>query len=139
MRVERKSEQGITLIEVLAALAILSTILIVITSVQLYGQRQFVQQQEEITVQSDVRAALKMMTVQIRSTDQDSVKVESSQLIAGDSIFSYDASSKELLLNGTVLAENIDAFSVTETAEREINIKIKGIGQEEQSTVLYNQ
>ncbi|OES44225.1 PulJ/GspJ family protein [Domibacillus iocasae] len=139
MRVERKSEQGITLIEVLAALAILSTILIVITSVQLYGQRQFVQQQEEITVQSDVRTVLKMMTVQIRSADQDSVKVESSQLIAGDSIFSYDASSKELLLNGTVLAENIDAFSVTETAEREINIKIKGIGQEEQSTVLYNQ
>lgn len=62
-----KSEKGVTLIELLAALALLSLILLLASSLHLFGQKQTKNQTVEIQSQSNVTLAMNVITKEIRS------------------------------------------------------------------------
>lgn len=61
-----KSEKGVTLIEVVSALALLSTVLFLAGSVHFFSQKQMTVQSAEVRTQSNVRLAAKLLTKDIR-------------------------------------------------------------------------
>lgn len=69
----KKNEKGITLIELLAALALVSMVILLASSVQLFGQKQVNNQTNEIQNQSNVRLALNIVTKEIRKASNVSV------------------------------------------------------------------
>jgi prepilin-type N-terminal cleavage/methylation domain-containing protein len=68
-----KSNKGVTLIELLAALSLLSIIIVLASSLQIFSQKQTKNQTTEIQNQSNLRLAINVITKEIRSAD--SVKV----------------------------------------------------------------
>lgn len=61
-----KSNKGVTLIELLAALALLSIVVLLASSIQIFGQNQTKNQTTEIQNQSNLRLAINMITKDIR-------------------------------------------------------------------------
>lgn len=65
--------KGFTLVEVLAALTLLSMVLILAGSIHLFGEKQSKVQSTDIQNQADVRLAMTILTKAIRSADSVSV------------------------------------------------------------------
>ena len=62
-----KSEKGITLVELLAALALLSVILLLASTVHLFAQKQMNNQEAAFQSESNVSLAINIITKEIRS------------------------------------------------------------------------
>lgn len=95
-----KSEKGVTLIEIFAALALLSLILILAGSVDLFGQKQFNSQTAEIESQANVTLALNILTKEIRSAN--SVSASNNVLTVNTS----DNTTNTYALQGESLTKN---------------------------------
>src|SRR5690625_2644616 len=67
----KNNQQGITLVELLGVLAILSVILLLVGSVHLFAQKQLVYQTDQVGKQSDVRLVVSQLTTDFRSTTAD--------------------------------------------------------------------
>jgi prepilin-type N-terminal cleavage/methylation domain-containing protein len=78
-----RNNKGVTLIELLAALSLLSIIIVLASSVHIFGQKQTNDQTTEIQNQANVRLAMKIMTKEIR----------------GAQSVTYNSSTKELAIN----------------------------------------
>lgn len=103
-----KSQSGITLVELLGSLAILSIILILIGSVHLFGQRQFVNQTDAIDKQAETRRAISQLTEDIRSVSSDEVWIDGSMVTIGLNVYEHEA--KTLHRNERILSEEIEIF-----------------------------
>ncbi|RKL65919.1 hypothetical protein CR203_17760 [Salipaludibacillus neizhouensis] len=64
-----KNDRGLSLIELLVSVSLLSMILLIVTSIQLFGQNQFMNQTEHVDSQADVRYAMNDIQRKIRSAD----------------------------------------------------------------------
>jgi type II secretory pathway pseudopilin PulG len=65
-----KCNRGITLVELLSALALVSLILIMAGSIHFFAQNQSNKQSEEIANQTNARLAMKTVTKEIRSAEE---------------------------------------------------------------------
>ena len=61
-----KSEEGITLIELMASLAILSIVILLVGSVHIFGQTQFINQTERASQSNDLRYSLSLVSRDVR-------------------------------------------------------------------------
>jgi len=61
-----KSEEGITLIELMASLAILSIVILLVGSVHIFGQTQFINQTETASQSNDLRYSLSLVSRDVR-------------------------------------------------------------------------
>ncbi|MEH7176392.1 PilW family protein [Neobacillus vireti] len=121
------SEKGVTLVEILAGLALLSMILLLVNSVHLFSQKQTISQTKDVQQQSDVRLAANILTKDIRRAE--SVKVDSSTKFeikkatsATPDKYLYDG--KDLLKNSVPLITGIPNFSIMKNSERSISLTI---------------
>src|SRR4051812_5006625 len=89
-----KNEEGLTLIELLAALSIVSIVLLLASSVQIFGQKQVNTQTSDFQKQTDVRLAINILTKEIRKASDVSIK---------GPVMNGIVSSTELMINGTDL------------------------------------
>ncbi|TWE02564.1 prepilin-type N-terminal cleavage/methylation domain-containing protein [Neobacillus bataviensis] len=111
------NEKGVTLIELLAALSLLSIILLLASSVQLLGLKQSSSQSSEIQNQSNVRLAMNIITREIRKAstvtfinidDTDS----SNDLLKINGIDIYKLENKNITKNADPLITNIQTFTL---------------------------
>ena len=135
-----KNNRGVTLLELISALALLSTILILANSFHLFGQKQMSNQTSQIENQENVRYALNVMTKEIRSADK--IEVSEGVLVLNDSDhYKLDLETNTLSKNNISIVTGIKQFTIT-NENNKINLTISSIpdklGQSiTLSTVIY--
>ncbi|WP_162880788.1 PilW family protein [Paraliobacillus sediminis] len=135
-----KNEKGMTLIELLAALALMSIIIALIGSAHIFGQKQYRNQTEEINYQEQVRYVMATITKEIRSTEADQVSVISeNEITIGTN--SYELVQPIFYKNSTVLSDQISDFNIVEK-DGKLEILISSLQNrngkiETLSTVIY--
>ncbi|MRH42962.1 hypothetical protein GH741_09720 [Aquibacillus halophilus] len=123
------NEKGITLVELVATLAIMSMVIVLIGSVHIFGQKQFSSQTEQIKNQSNVRVAINTITKEIRSVGKTEVTVNENVLTVGtgENSINYQLVNSEIRKNGKPIITGIEGFSVKSGSDEntnEINITI---------------
>lgn len=118
-----KTEKGVTLVEVLAAAALLSIILLLATSVYLFGQKQFTSQTTEIQNQENVSLALDIITKEIRKASTVSV---SNNILTINNTDVYQLVNNTINKNNQPLITNIQQFNIQMT-NNQITLTIEGL------------
>lgn len=117
-----RNKNGITLIEMVIALAFIVTITLFVFSGFLFGSQSFFSQTAQVDSQSQVRTALREITVDIRKSEGD-VVYEGNVLAIGETIYSLD--NNELKRNGKTVAVRINSMHI-EVDNTEITVSITG-------------
>lgn len=106
MKQMMKNEKGITLIELLAVLAIGSVILSLIIGVTVNGQKTYSQQANSADQLTEIRYAVKVITKEVRKAER--LKVERDRLtIFHDTPVVFHLQDGRVWQNSLVLAERI--------------------------------
>jgi prepilin-type N-terminal cleavage/methylation domain-containing protein len=121
-----KNEKGVTLVEVLAALTLLSMVLLLASSVHLFSQKQMKNQSIEIQNQSNVRLAANILTKDIRKSDSVTVintnKFEINK--ANLTIDKYEFKDQTLFKNDQPLITTIQNFIIEPNPDGSISLTI---------------
>lgn len=116
-----KSERGVTLVELLAAISLLSIVLLLASSVHLFGQKQMNSQSDEVQKQSQERLAANLITKEIRKAKTVEVK-NPNQLTVNDTD-TYKLEGTTIKKNNDEFMTKINGFSVTKNGNR-VSLKI---------------
>lgn len=134
-----KKEEGITLIELLASLALLSVVIILIGSVHIFGQKQFSSQTEANSQANDLRYTLAMISREARSAKN--LAISDTELHIDGNIYKLDDTN--LKKNNTIISTRVETFDVNELEkDKRIHIIIKSTlnqmsQREEYETIIY--
>ncbi|WP_018931426.1 PilW family protein [Gracilibacillus lacisalsi] len=116
------NQRGVTLVELLTTITLLSIVLALIGSIHLFSQKQFIHQSEQVNQQSEIRNAITEISRQIRITPSDQISVSDNTLTINH--IQYRLEGNQLLRNRSVLAENIARFSISlDGSKLKINIE----------------
>ncbi|MGX1265543.1 prepilin-type N-terminal cleavage/methylation domain-containing protein [Rossellomorea marisflavi] len=131
------NERGVTLIEVLGAMVVLAIVMVLIANVQIFGQKQFVNQTEQVSHEADVRLAMNLLTKEIRSATSISVTNNTIQTDTGK----IELKNSTLQKGSKVIGENIASFSANQK-DGNVTLTLKSKANENQkasslSTTLY--
>ncbi|MET3574631.1 Tfp pilus assembly protein PilW [Bhargavaea ullalensis] len=107
-----------TLVELLAALVLVSLVVVLINTVFVFTQRNADSLSSETDVQANLLLGMKVLTKDIRSTDMDQVVVEKNKLILAGT--EYTAKDGRLLKNGQTVAEDITSFETCRPPRNEV-------------------
>ncbi len=124
-----KNEKGLTLVEVLATFTILSVFVLLISSIHLFGVKQYHNQATEAQLQSNVRLAMKSITKDLR-TYPNRVTIENEpekQFIVNGS--TYRIENNQLKKDNTILASHISAFTY-HYINNKVQIEIQSVPSE---------
>jgi prepilin-type N-terminal cleavage/methylation domain-containing protein len=121
MKAAIRNENGMTLVELLAVLALLSMVTLLISNTHIFGQKQFSSQSEQIQHESNVRYTMNVITKEIRTSPQ-SISVANNTIKISNVVFKLQNTT--LYKNDTVLEEGIEEFTVKKSGN-EIMITIK--------------
>ncbi len=124
-----KSEAGVTLVELLAAIAILGIIIALAGSVHIFGQRQFRSQTESAKQANDMNYALSVISADLRrhspgevNVTEDAIEILSEN---GEVVQKYRKSGNKLMQSEAVLIDYVRSFSAgTTTDGKGIHIEI---------------
>ncbi|SEM51711.1 Type IV pilin N-term methylation site GFxxxE [Paenisporosarcina quisquiliarum] len=137
------NEKGITLVELLAAVVLASIVMLLVFSVLMSGTKQYKNQLEKNNQLTDISYALKMITKDIRKTENPQIISKSEIELNG---INYSKVGNTITRNGDVIARDIEIFFVDDGYEtgkyNEKNIKwfieIKSLDQKEtKKTEIY--
>lgn len=104
----KDNQRGITLVELLGVLAILSVIILLIGSAHLFGQKQLIYQTDEVDKQGDVRLVASQLTTDFRSITDYLEDADGYHI--GDQTYQYSDST--VSRNGQTLSNNIANFEL---------------------------
>lgn len=148
-----KSEAGVTLVELLAAIAILGIVIALAGSVHIFGQRQFRSQTESANQANDLSHAMTVMSTDLRRYAADQVRVtendENDEIeilnSEGEYVRTYYVSNEKLLYKGTVLIDYVSSFSAKKIDDKGIHLHIEisvdstapGVEAKDYQTTIY--
>jgi prepilin-type N-terminal cleavage/methylation domain-containing protein len=121
-----KNDNGLTLVELLAVLAIGSIILILISNVHLIGQKQYKSQSENANSLNDVTYAMKVITKEIRKA-KNPQWINEHEIILDEINYKFDNNEKAIKKAGITLIADIEEFKVTKRTDKGWVIVIKSI------------
>lgn len=117
-------EKGITLIEVLCALALVSIVILLASTINIFGHKQMNDQKAEIQNRSNDRLAMNIITKAIRQADPETIEVINDQnvlKINGERIYLDGTSLKK---ETNILVSDIKQFTI----KRNGDLILLGIG-----------
>lgn len=123
MKAKFTSQQGLSLVELIAVIAITSFIAIIIYSVLLSGEKQYNTQSSDNQELSDIAYTLKVLTKEIRKSSD--VEVTGNTLVISGVTYAYSPDTKSILKDGVTSFRDIEGFSVSKN-EDVITITITG-------------
>lgn len=106
----KNNERGITLVELLAALSILSVVILLAGSIHLFGQRQFITQTDSANQANDFSYAMTVMTTELRKQKPENVEVTPGIIKINNEDSFYQEGNKLKGL-GTNIAESVSRFN----------------------------
>lgn len=114
----KTNEKGLTLVEVLAALALVSLVILLAGSINLFGHKQMSSQKEEIQNQSNDRLAMNIVTKAIRQADPATVEVINDQNVLKINNVRYYLDGNSLKKETDVLISDINKFTVKQNGDQ---------------------
>ena len=109
MKSRLKAEEGITLVELLASIAILSIVILLVGSVHIFGQTQFISQTETASQSNDLRYSLSLVSRDIRQAGVVEEIAERTYLVGE---YTYSFQKPNLYRNGERLSSKIYDFKI---------------------------
>ena len=145
MKKQWNTEKGITLVELLASIVLAGIVMVLIYSVLMTGTKQFKDQLEKNNQLTDVSYALKIITKDIRKTENPRL-ISNSEIDLNGII--YLKNGNTITRNGVIIARSIEKFNVDDGSDDEDvkqdennvkwSIEIKSINQQEiKKTEIY--
>ena len=136
-----KNNKGLTLVEVLVVLALLSMVILLINSVQLFGAKQLANQSQDAQNQANVRLAVNIISKEIRMSDPKNVGESNGVLTINGDVYKHNNEHKTITKNDQPLIEGIEEFD-SQLNGKKLLLTIKSIENDlEQSvdisTVIY--
>lgn len=134
-----KNNKGITLVELIVALAIFSIIISLTFSMLLSGNRTFNMQIDDVEDFSSVRNGMDYITREIRKADKVDVllnnilKLNETDDYDGDI---YKLHNNSITKNGSIVISNINEFNIKRDNSK-IDIEIKGKENPPLSSTIY--
>ena len=131
-----RNESGMTLVELLASIALLSVVLSLVGAVHLFGQKQYLAQSYSAGQSNDFAYTMSVISKEVRKTSFADVTVSESE--SGDAILTVDAEAfsqqgEQLVKNNDqVLADGVADFTV------ELNATEKSVAIVLESMAKYN-
>lgn len=110
-----KNKKGVTLIELIIVLSILSIVSSLAYSVYYFGLKNFNTQTVNVNNQSNVRYALSIISKDIRKSDSVTV---SANIITIDGTIEYKLDGNVLMKNGNNLVIDIETFNITRAGNK---------------------
>ncbi|MDI2588257.1 prepilin-type N-terminal cleavage/methylation domain-containing protein [Psychrobacillus sp. NEAU-3TGS] len=110
MRKHLNNGKGITLVELLAAIVLASIVMLLVYSLLMSGTKQYKNQLEKNNQLTDISYALKMITKDIRKTENPQIISNSKIKLDG---INYSLDGNTITRNGVVIASSIKRFQVT--------------------------
>lgn len=117
-----EDNKGFTLIEALASLTILSIIIILLGSVQVFGNKQYVNQYDFVENQTNIRYVVTLITKEIRSVNE--VSVNSNIITIGTN--EYRLTNETIWKNDQPIVTNIHKFDVKQNGNK-ISLEIESV------------
>jgi Tfp pilus assembly protein PilW len=114
----KNNEKGITLVELLAALALVSLVILLAGSINLFGNKQTSSQKTEIQNQSNDRLAMNIVTKAIRQADPTTVEVINDQNVLKINEVTFKLDGSSLKKGADVLISGISKFTVKRTGDQ---------------------
>lgn len=108
-----KNQRGLTLVELLATLVLISIVLVMVSSIHLMGLKQYSVQSQDVKNQNHVRLAMAMVTKDVRSAGAVSVANNQLTLTTGSQTTVYALGQSALNKNGMALVQGISQFNVS--------------------------
>lgn len=137
MRKLIRNSRGVTLVEVLVVLVLMSLILLMVNGVNISGQKTFISQNEKIQHQESVQYAIKYITREVRKHGEVSKDEDTNELKIGSDIYSHTGTV--LYKNSTPLVEGITVFDgeVIEAEGRlsKLKLTVKSEGKSKRENV----
>ena len=128
----QKNEKGVTLIELLAALSLLSVVLLLASSIHMLGLKQSSSQITDIQNQSNIRLAMNIITREIRKAStvsfvniDDTVTTNDQLIINGVDVYKLENNS--ITKNTNTLITNIQTFTIKKVKDSMYTITIANI------------
>lgn len=114
MKIVLKDESGMTLIELLASIALLSVVLSLVGAVHMFGQKQYKTQAYSASQSNDFAYTLSMISREVRKEAFDVITVsESGDTLLVDGEIAFGQKDSQILKNESqVLAEDVSKFEV---------------------------
>lgn len=135
-----KKENGFTLIEVLAATALLSVVALVSISLFYTGSNTYVNSENRMEIRQNVRTAMETITQSIKKVnDSSKIKAEDGKLYVDEVNYFYVQSKNSISMNnneGQELANMIESF-VFSVDGRKVSVTITGIDGFSLNNVIY--
>ncbi len=140
MRKYLNNERGLTLVEILAVIIIGSIIMLLISNVHLFGQKQYKSQSERSRHLYDVTYAAKVITKEIRKADArgiENIGSNRDHIKLTDSIEYKFKSTDQTIENkdGTILVKDIKEFVISKSSSQ-VNLKIISVTGEKIETKI---
>ncbi len=127
-KINLRNESGMTLIELLASIALLSVVLALAGAVHMFGQKQYMTESYSAHQSNDYAYTLSVISREVRSKPFASIKVSEAgdALLIGDAV-AFSRQDSQLVKNSTqILAEDVESFVVSSEPEtKSINILLK--------------
>lgn len=131
-----RNEKGLSLAELLAAIAITAIIVIFISSIIIFIQKQYDAQREDVDNLTDIKIGLKSITRDLRKAETVEIPNEHKLTInmEGETVtYELDANNN-LLKNGASYIRNVKDFSVDKVGNT-ITFTISSGEQRESTTI----
>jgi prepilin-type N-terminal cleavage/methylation domain-containing protein len=142
-----RCEAGVTLIELIAAIAILGVIIALAGSIHLFGQRQFRSQTKSAGQANDLNHAMTEISTDLRRYSANQVEVSANSITVKNSsdevISSYEKIGGKLMHNNAELIDFVSSFSAEKIADQGVQIEISvhsneaGIETKDYQTTIY--
>lgn len=134
------NERGITLVEMLAVIIISAILIILVSNIHLFTQKQYKTQSETTGQLFNVTYAGKVITKEIRKVDGRAIITNPpnyENIIISDKIeYSYDRANQWIIAkDGTILAKNIKEFYVKKNGN-ELILEIISVDNEKVNTKI---
>lgn len=133
-----KKEDGVTLLELLASIALLSIIIMLVGSVHMFGQRQYIKQSHDASQANELAAGISAMTRTLRPLASEKVIVNGSQIMLENSVL-FELSGNDLESGDkTIIAHGIEGFTALKTDNgKAIEISLTAENEETYWTKIY--
>lgn len=127
-----KNQKGLTLVELLAVIVLLSLVLLLVSSIHLMGLKQYSTQSQSIKNQENTRLAMTMITKDIRRSTSISVADSTDlKLVINNQPVTYSLNQWQIDKNGRAVVSGVQ-FSVSPLGDQlgRVTLKVTGAPEE---------
>ena len=125
---KRLNQKGLTLVELLAVLVIISLFLLMIGGIHLNSKEQHTIQTEKNNQLNDISYVLKVITRDMRKSTI-TPEINGNTIKIGSEEYVFDAASKSITRNSTVIAHHITGFKIEKITKKKYSITINSTNE----------